>query len=129
MKTNSLNYRSCFAILAGDFQLRVFVAVVGAEEKVQLPRLGVHRQTADKQSPHLCSINSEKKNDQFHFSYAITMFLLHTKQEENLCPMGYQALDFFFLCWDPPYWLLWSRQQPGRLTFSTRTFGRFDPDR
>jgi hypothetical protein len=47
------NYRSGFAVLAGHFELRVLVAVVGAEEQVQLPRLGVHRQSADKQRPHL----------------------------------------------------------------------------
>ena len=38
--------RGGFAVLAGDFELRILVAVVGAEEEVQLPRFGVHRQAA-----------------------------------------------------------------------------------
>ena len=49
-------YRGGFAVLAGDFELRVLVAVVSAEEQVQLARFGVHRQTAHEQRPHLTPI-------------------------------------------------------------------------
>ena len=50
---NDSSYRGGLAVLAGDLQLGVLIAVVSAEEEVQLPRFGVHRQAANKQRPHL----------------------------------------------------------------------------
>lgn len=40
---SSITYRSCFAVLAGHFQLGILVAVVSAKEQVQFTRFGIHR--------------------------------------------------------------------------------------
>lgn len=45
--------RGSLAILAGHLEQRALIALVSPEEQVQFPRLGVHRQAAHEQCPHL----------------------------------------------------------------------------
>ena len=47
-----MSYRSGL-VLAGDLEKGSFVALESAEEKVELPWLGVHWKARAEQSPHL----------------------------------------------------------------------------